>query len=158
MPKTWSIDISWADELDEMWFDDLYELGMLLDENDEQDVQRWFILKPSMSDRGQGIRLFESKDALRQIFESFEDHGDDEPDSPAKPSQEQGKGSIINTSVIMSQLRHFVIQVRNIPTVHQHSKLTGPPRSTSPSHYCLILVRPLFQVNCCQTFYLALAK
>jgi hypothetical protein len=156
VPKTWSIDISWADELDEMWSDDLYELGEFLDENDERDIQRWFILKPSMSDRGQGIRLFESKNALREIFESFEDHSDDE--SPlAAPSQEQGSDGI-NTGIIASQLRHFVIQVRNRVTVQFLSKLIDRLRNTYLSHYYLIPAQPSFQVNRRQTFYLALAK
>ncbi|KZW02241.1 TTL-domain-containing protein [Exidia glandulosa HHB12029] len=98
-PETWDLEISWADELDEMWSDDLYDLGQLLDENYEKDAtdKRWFILKPGMADRGMGIRLFSSKDGLREIFESFED--DDE-----KEDEED------DTNVIANQLRHFVIQ------------------------------------------------
>jgi len=42
--------------------------------------------------------LFNSKDSLYQIFEEFEDDSEDEEN----PS---------DTSVVISQLRHFVIQV-----------------------------------------------
>lgn len=52
-----------------------------------------------MSDQGMGIRLFNSKETLQNIFEGFDDaDSDDEED-------------IGGTSVITSQLRHFVIQV-----------------------------------------------
>lgn len=64
-----------------------------------------------MSDRGQGIRLFESRYALRNIFESFEDVEEDEIgqlESPLPANAEEGN----DTNVIASQLRHFVIQVR----------------------------------------------
>lgn len=106
VPQTWAIDISFADELDEMWSDDLWELGCILDENEEcedEKERKWFILKPSMSDRGQGIRLFDSKESLTTIFESFEEDEDEEEDN--------GDGAGADTNVIASQLRHFVIQV-----------------------------------------------
>lgn len=47
-----------------------------------------------------GIRLFNTREALHQIFEEFEpSDSDDEQDDSSK------------TAVIASQLRHFVIQV-----------------------------------------------
>ncbi|KAF8078459.1 tubulin-tyrosine ligase [Lyophyllum atratum] len=95
-PKTFEIEISFADELDEMWSDDLWDLGETLELS-----QSWWILKPGMSDRGMGIRLFNSKDSLREIFEEFElSDSEDEDDA----SGDRG------TAVITSQLRHFVIQ------------------------------------------------
>jgi tubulin---tyrosine ligase len=50
-----------------------------------------------MADRGMGIRLFNSKDALQHIFDGFEDAEEDASDT--------------DTSVVISQLRHFVVQV-----------------------------------------------
>jgi tubulin---tyrosine ligase len=55
-----------------------------------------------MSDRGMGIRLFSSKESLRSIFEEFEEQDSDE--------EQEGNGRH-DTSIITSQLRHFVIQV-----------------------------------------------
>lgn len=92
VPRTWDIDISCVDELDELWFDELWELGNEL----EISPQKWYILKPGMADRGMGIRLFNSKDTLYEIFQEFEECSDDEDDG---------------TLVLTSQLRHFVIQV-----------------------------------------------
>ncbi|KAF8559231.1 tubulin-tyrosine ligase [Imleria badia] len=97
IPLTWDIDIAYADELDEMWSDELWDLGSVLDAN-SGDIKRWFILKPGMADRGMGIRLFDSKDALHSIFREFDcDLDDDEADEST-------------TSVMTSQLRHFVLQ------------------------------------------------
>ena len=94
IPKTWDIEIAYADELDEaLWADELWELGEELQKGDS----KWFILKPGMSDRGMGIRLFNSKEALEKIFEDFEEDSDDETEN--------------DTNVVTSQLRHFVIQV-----------------------------------------------
>jgi tubulin--tyrosine ligase len=92
VPQSWEIEINFADELDEMWTDELYDLGHFLDED------RWCILKPGMADRGMGLRLFNSKDDLQRIFEEFEDKDTDEEDESS------------STAVVTSQLRHFVIQ------------------------------------------------
>ena len=94
IPRTWDFEISYADELDEKWSDELWDLGEELDDPD-----RWWILKPGMADRGMGIRLFNSKASLQRIFEEFEDVSDGE-DAEAD-----------ETAVMTSQLRHFVIQV-----------------------------------------------
>lgn len=93
IPTTWDIDIAWADELDDLFTDELYDLAEQLDEGG-----RWFILKAGMADRGTGIRLFDSKEALRQIFEEFDEQSD-------SATTDDGQ------EVITSQLRHFVIQV-----------------------------------------------
>ncbi|KAG8698595.1 hypothetical protein FRC08_005826 [Ceratobasidium sp. 394] len=101
VPPTWTIEISFADELDELWNDELYDLSAELEKGD-----KWFILKPGMADRGQGIRIFNSREALYAIFESFEDDSEDEE---AVDSDTQ-TGANDKTAVITSQLRHFVIQ------------------------------------------------
>ncbi|KAL5534260.1 hypothetical protein ACEPAG_722 [Sanghuangporus baumii] len=98
VPRTWDIEISYADELDELWSDELWDL----DKKMKRNADKWWILKPGMADRGMGIRLFKSKKALQQIFEDFENEEKDE---------EAGKDSVNGgAGVIISQLRHFVIQ------------------------------------------------
>lgn len=110
VPLTWGIEVQWADELDEFWSDELYELGQSLPETiddavDEEDA-KWYILKPGMADRGMGIRMFRTKQGLRAILESFEEDEDDQGDVEDKNND--------GTAIIASQLRHFVIQVRTI--------------------------------------------
>ncbi|KAL9936554.1 hypothetical protein V8E36_004622 [Tilletia maclaganii] len=108
-PTTWPIEINYADELDELLMDDLYDLNAELEQNVEREAadQKWFILKPAMADRGNGIRLFASLDQLRTIFEEFE--GDDE-DQDEDEDAAAGQSHDNDTAVMTSQLRHFVIQ------------------------------------------------
>lgn len=142
VPQTWAIDISWADELDELWSDELWELGEHLDRNEElsQHERKWFILKPSMSDRGMGIRLFESRDALRDIFESFEEDEDEDPVDGSVGSADGDGG--VDTSVIASQLRHFVIQVSEYVFTRPIPSLIRYDRSISLTHYCWTRASP----------------
>ncbi|KAF9651393.1 tubulin-tyrosine ligase [Thelephora ganbajun] len=97
VPRTWEIELTFADELDEMWMDELFDLAELLEEPGDS-KPHWYILKPGMADRGIGIRLFNSKDALQSIFEEFEENED---------AEDEDEG---DTAVVVSQLRHFVIQ------------------------------------------------
>lgn len=97
-PRSWALDIQFADELDELLADDLYDVRDALTANEEcssEDERTWFILKPGMADQGNGIRLFSSLERLQEIFEEMEgDASDNENDD----------------AVYASQLRHFVIQ------------------------------------------------
>ena len=100
VPRTWEIELSFADELDEMWTDELFDLAEFLEEPSDS-KPRWLILKPGMADRGMGIRLFDSREGLQSIFEEFEERED---------AEDENEG---DTTVITSQLRHFVVQVRS---------------------------------------------
>ncbi|KAI9825616.1 MAG: hypothetical protein M1832_000960 [Thelocarpon impressellum] len=89
--------------------------------NDRERSKEWWILKPSMADRGQGIRLFSSEAELRGIFEGWEE---DLPPSPSASDDgddgvAKGEGG---DGIMTSQLRHFVAQ----PYIH-------PPLLTPPS-------------------------
>ena len=104
VPRTWDIEVSFADELDDsgsLWADELYELS----EEFHKHPEKWWILKPGMADRGMGIRLFNDKASLQRIFEEFEENEIDDV--------EDGDDGD-NTNVITSQLRHFVIQVQKL--------------------------------------------
>ncbi|KXN89879.1 putative tubulin--tyrosine ligase PBY1, partial [Leucoagaricus sp. SymC.cos] len=103
-PQTFGLDLAFASELDEKWADDLYELGEFLD----NEPDKWWILKPGMTDRGMGIRLFNTKDALQQIFEEFE-LLDSEGEEDEEDSRDEADG-VCKTAVVTSQLRYFVIQ------------------------------------------------
>jgi tubulin--tyrosine ligase len=112
VPPTWDIEVQWADELDEMWSDELYELSISLPETsgdiEDDEAAKWYILKPGMADRGMGIRMFRSKQGLRTILERFE-AGEDEGDQEEIEDENGDK-----TTIVASQLRHFVIQVCTI--------------------------------------------
>ncbi|KAK9459899.1 tubulin-tyrosine ligase family-domain-containing protein [Lipomyces oligophaga] len=93
-PESYELELDYAEYLDEM-LDDIYEFR---DELDKE--QEWWILKPSMSDRGQGIRIFKTRQQLQDIFDSFEEPSDDD----------EGSGEEIANGVVTSQIRHFLIQ------------------------------------------------
>ncbi|KAM5535370.1 hypothetical protein V8D89_010892 [Ganoderma adspersum] len=101
VPRTWELELSFADELEELWCDDLYDLS---EEIEMGDASKWWILKPGMADRGMGLRLFHTKEDLEAIFQEFED---DESDVEDGDRCDEGAR---DTAVVTSQLRHFVIQ------------------------------------------------
>lgn len=91
-PATYQLEVDYAEFLDDA-LDDAYDLR----DEIEQESNTW-ILKPSMSDKGQGIRIFKTLDQLQEIFDSFEEVATDD------------EGDDDQNGVIISQLRHFVVQ------------------------------------------------
>ncbi|PKY08196.1 sure-like protein [Aspergillus campestris IBT 28561] len=103
-------ELDYAEFLDDALLE-LYELRESLEKNEERPEQEkeWWILKPGMSDRGQGIRIFNSEDQLREIFEEWEvDESDDESGSGAPEQDKQEEDD--DHGVVTSQLRHFIAQ------------------------------------------------
>lgn len=81
--------------------------------------REWWILKPGMSDRGQGIRLFSSEEQLTEIFEEWDPPSDDEEeeeDEAAHSGDEAARSASKSDNedddkgIMTSQLRHFVAQ------------------------------------------------
>ncbi|KAK0709577.1 hypothetical protein B0T26DRAFT_654006 [Lasiosphaeria miniovina] len=64
----------------------------------------WWILKPSMSDRGQGIRLFSTMDELQGIFDAWEE------DAGLSDSEDEDDEDGARDYITTSHLRHFVAQ------------------------------------------------
>ena len=99
---------------------------------EDAEKKEWWILKPGMSERGQGIRLFSSEEELTGIFEGWDPESDDEDENEARSDagatsqekQEDGKG------IITSQLRHFIAQ----PYIHPPLLLSPPSSKPSPEN------------------------
>nr|POF03794.1 putative tubulin--tyrosine ligase c12b10.04 [Quercus suber] len=82
--------------------------------------REWWILKPGMSERAQGIRLFSTEEELTEIFEAWDPLSDAESDEIA--SQRSYNSEDLPTArpcledhqkddgVVTSQLRHFIAQ------------------------------------------------
>ena len=107
------------DALIEAW--DLKESWTRNEEKDEKD-REWWILKPGMSDRGQGIRLFSSEEELTSIFEEWDPPSDDEDDARSDAAADDNDG------IMTSQLRHFIAQ----PYIHP-PLLLAPPNTPDSS-------------------------
>lgn len=91
-------------------------------ENMGEKDKEWWILKPGMSDRGQGIRLFSTQEELQEIFDEWET---ERPDSDDEEEEDEAEARHENGDYIMtSQLRHFVAQ----PYIAQPLLLIDNPR------------------------------
>lgn len=95
-PDSFNIEVDYAEFLDDA-LDEAYELR----DEIEAGTKTW-ILKPSMSDRAQGIRIFNSLAGLQEIFDSYEEENEDDEND-----LDNGDGK---NGIITSQLRHFIVQ------------------------------------------------
>ncbi|KAK7752213.1 hypothetical protein SLS62_005747 [Diatrype stigma] len=95
----------------------------------------WWILKPSMSDRGQGIRLFCTMEELQAIFDEWEEdqpESDDDDEADGNGSEGDENAAAAATAgddgerdyITASHLRHFVAQ----PYIHPPLLLPGDGR------------------------------
>ncbi|KAK2750976.1 hypothetical protein FQN57_000051 [Myotisia sp. PD_48] len=125
---TLDFELDYAEFLDEALVE-AYELheSLAANEDKEPHERQWWILKPSMSDRGQGIRLFNSESALQEIFEQWDPEDSDSEEglpnsgvslgninnSDQDPEDEEATSGL-DTGIVTSQLRHFVAQ----PYIH----------------------------------------
>ena len=107
MPLTVSFELDYAEFLEEA----LVECWELKESFEREDGKEWWILKPGMSDQGQGVRLFSSEGELRAIFEEWEAEmlDSDEDERPETPVAMSGADRI-GAGTLTSQLRHFVAQ------------------------------------------------
>ncbi|GAA5907944.1 uncharacterized protein JCM6883_004068 [Sporobolomyces salmoneus] len=114
-PKTVHFNCSFADELDELLMDDLYEVEQSFQEVEEP---KWWILKAALADKGNGIRLFSTREALKEIFIEFEPESDDEEEDDDDEEEEEegatekGRAALFgaDTRVDSTQMREWVIQ------------------------------------------------
>ncbi|KAK4058085.1 putative tubulin--tyrosine ligase pby1 [Microbotryomycetes sp. JL221] len=113
VPRTYFFNLSFPDELDELLMDDLYEVAQSFEANDnddrgEGDRKTWWILKAALADKGNGIRLFSSRDTLEAIFEEFDIDSDDDDDDEAQDeadNEQNGYGD--HTRVDATQMREW---------------------------------------------------
>ncbi|KAL2755928.1 hypothetical protein ACRALDRAFT_1011429, partial [Sodiomyces alcalophilus JCM 7366] len=115
-------EVDYAEFLDDALVE-AFDLRESLDRNEEKESaaeREWWILKPGMSDRGQGIKLFSTMDELQGIFDEWEEERPDSDDEDeAEDGADEGKDYIVT-----SHLRHFVVQ----PYIHPPMPLAGDGR------------------------------
>lgn len=103
-------ELDFAEFLDEALVDawDLNE-SMASNQNRALSLRDWWILKPGMSDGGNGIRLFSSFEELQAIFEEWEDPVSEEEEEDAV-NEEGLSRTFEKDGTMTSQLRHFIAQ------------------------------------------------
>ncbi|GJN91569.1 hypothetical protein Rhopal_004592-T1 [Rhodotorula paludigena] len=116
-PKTFHFSCSFADELDELLMDDLYEVDQSFVEADAGGESKWWILKAALADKGNGIRLFNSRETLEEIFQEFEPESDDDEEEEEEDKEDETRPAAsraalfgADTRVDATQLREWVIQ------------------------------------------------
>ncbi|KAK4936485.1 putative tubulin--tyrosine ligase pby1 [Elasticomyces elasticus] len=111
-------ELDYAEFLDEALVD-AWDLNESMTENEQKESseqKQWWILKPGMSDGGNGIRLFSSLEELQAVFEEWEgdesdDDTEDEVDNQAQgPTAQDEEDAFNEGNVMTSQLRHFIAQ------------------------------------------------
>jgi tubulin---tyrosine ligase len=117
-----NFELDYAEFLDEALVDawDLNESMQRNERLDEHEKKEWWILKPGMSDGGNGIRLFSSLKQLQNIFEEWEKDDDDDDDDleiegktengNERENSEESEGHAPAGGTMTSQLRHFIVQ------------------------------------------------
>lgn len=114
-------ELDFAEFLDEALVDawDLNESMARNDITTANSPHEWWILKPGMSDGGNGIRLFSTLTELQAIFEEWEaanpdDEDEDDNDEPSADTKDVTyRGSDAeeeDRGAMTSQLRHFIAQ------------------------------------------------
>lgn len=125
-------ELDYAEFLDEALVE-AWELQESFQKNEgkEPEEREWWILKPGMSDRGQGIRLFSTESELQSIFEEWEaeapDSDSENEDGSAEDIKEDGDKEEKDGGdyIITSHLRHFIAQ----PYIHPPFLLPDPTPS-----------------------------
>lgn len=104
VPLTVGFEVDYAEFLDEALVE-CWELK----ESWEKDEREWWVLKPGMSDQGQGVRLFSSEEELRSIFEEWDEPDSEDNEGVETPPAINGQ-DVIGGGTMTSQLRHFIAQ------------------------------------------------
>ena len=104
VPLTVGFEVDYAEFLDEALVE-CWELK----ESWNKDEKEWWILKPGMSDQGQGVRLFSNEEELRSIFEEWDQPDSDDNEDVETPPAINGQ-DVIGAGTMTSQLRHFIAQ------------------------------------------------
>lgn len=104
VPLTVGFEVDYAEFLDEALVE-CWELK----ESWKKDEVEWWVLKPGMSDQGQGVRLFSSEEELRSIFEEWDEPDSENDEDVETPPAINGQ-DVIGAGTMTSQLRHFIAQ------------------------------------------------
>ncbi len=104
VPLTVGFEVDYAEFLDEA-LEECFELK----ESWNKEETEWWVLKPSMSDQGQGVRLFSSEEELKSIFEEWDEPDSEDNEDLETPPAINGQ-DVIGAGTMTSQLRHFIAQ------------------------------------------------
>jgi len=112
MPWTVNFNLDYSEFLEDALMEgDGMELYQRFENNEGKapNEREWFILKPSMADRGQGIKLFSTFEELKSIFEEWEEEQPNDEDEDEGKAGAQETKDTEGADTMPSQLRDFVV-------------------------------------------------
>ncbi|KAJ1818359.1 tubulin--tyrosine ligase [Coemansia sp. RSA 2598] len=114
VPETWIFELDDIDYLDEALME-CYEVeeGMRHNEDVEDPALRQqFILKPSLTGRGAGIYVFDTRERLEGLLEKEFESDDEQEDEDAEDESglQTSGGGMLSSCQAVSQIREWVIQ------------------------------------------------
>lgn len=122
---TIDFELDYAEFMDDALLE-AYELKESWARNEGKNMteKEWWILKPGMSDRGQGIRLFSAEGELTSIFEEWDPDSDNEDEQSPTANGDSARETMDSNAngLLTSQLRHFVAQ----PYIHPPLLFSAP--------------------------------
>jgi len=147
-------ELDYAEFLDDALVE-AFDLRASFEKNEDLEPadRQWWILKPSMSDRGQGIRLFSLEQELQEIFEEWEAQNPDDDDDDGEFDEENGEVDASEDAnerpttnsyqdedrnaderggdhIMTSHLRHFIAQ----PYIHPPLLIPDAPYNDRKFH------------------------
>ncbi|MCJ1385086.1 hypothetical protein MMC17_008204 [Xylographa soralifera] len=113
IPATVSFELDYAEFLDDAILEafELHE-SFARNEGKEPVAREWWILKPSMSDRGQGIRLFSTEDELQAVFEEWEAEN---PEGSEGDTEDEGMEVVSSDVASLAIMRSHLPDTENPP-------------------------------------------
>jgi hypothetical protein len=111
MKPMYELEVDYAEFLDEALVD-AFELRDSLGTNLEKppEEREWWILKPSMGDRADGVRLFSTEEGLSEIFLEWEEGEEEDDDKDDDESQDADQDARPQEQIRTSLMRYFVAQ------------------------------------------------
>ncbi|KAJ2008793.1 tubulin--tyrosine ligase [Coemansia thaxteri] len=112
VPETWVFELDDVDYLDEALME-CYEVedGMRANEGVEDPRQReQFILKPSLTGRGAGIYVFDTRERLEFLLEKEFESDDEDDDEDQDDAEVEEGGALGSSRQAVSQIREWVVQ------------------------------------------------
>ncbi|KAJ1644225.1 tubulin--tyrosine ligase [Coemansia asiatica] len=116
VPETWIFELDDIDYLDEALME-CYEVeqGMSYNEDvEDPKLCQQFILKPSLTGRGAGIYVFDTRERLEELleneFESDDEHDEEEEEEEEGLEANNKNGGLLSSGQAVSQIREWVIQ------------------------------------------------
>ena len=130
IPATVSFELDYAEFLDDAILEafELHE-SFARNKGKKPVAREWWILKPSMSDRGQGVRLFSTEDELQAVFEEWEANNPE--DGSEDDEEDDGMEAVRSDMASLAITGSHLPETESPPASVQQAQPTFPAAGTT---------------------------